>query len=146
MFPFLKYNIYINISIDDVFVACTTIHDIPSEDLQEIGLELGLESQNTSSRRPHLKKHAQSPVDCETPNTPLATAGLVSIDIKKTVNVRDSGFIDDEELQSSKENELPTYRLQHNGKQNETISVDTTASNDLLTRKLRSKTKIYINF
>ncbi|CAF3676010.1 unnamed protein product [Rotaria socialis] len=128
---------------DDIFVASTTNYDVPFEDLQEIGLEMGYDSQNTTARRHQSKKLAQSPADLDTPNTPLAIAGLVSIDIKKTVNVRDSGFVDDEDVQTSKDNELLSLRQtnNNNNKQHETVSEETVPSNDLMSRKSKKSIK-----
>ncbi|CAF4046176.1 unnamed protein product [Rotaria magnacalcarata] len=128
---------------DDIFVASTTNYDISFEDLQEIGLEMGYDSQNTTARRHQSKKRSQSPADLDTPKTPLATTGLVSVDIKKTVTVRDSGFVEDEDVQTSKDNELPSLRQtnNNNNKQHETVSEETVPSNDLMSRKSKKSIK-----
>jgi hypothetical protein len=124
--------------IDDIFIASTNATDIPVTDLQEITLEIVNDPQQPASRRNHLKHIIQSPIDRDTPNAQATTTGPLTIDVKKSVNVRDSGFLDDEDVQSGRDSELASSRPLNN-KQNETISEDAHTSNDILNRKLKSK-------
>ena len=134
--------------LDDIFVASTSVTDIPSTDLQEINLEILNDSQHSLSRRNHLKRIFQSPVDYDTPTTQILDTGPLIVDVKKTVNVRDSGFLDDEDGLSGKDSELTPLRKtpsrpsnnNNNNKQNEPVAEDAPTSNDLLSRKLKSKT------
>ncbi|CAF3610220.1 unnamed protein product [Rotaria sordida] len=129
---------------DDKFIASTNTHDISSEELQEISREIGYDHQHVTPRRIQFKKVVQSSIDRETSSTQLLTPGLVSVDIKKTVNVRDSGFLDDDDGLSSKDNELPSTRQtnNNNNKQNEIICDDASAPYDLLiNRKIKKSLK-----
>ncbi|CAF1230696.1 unnamed protein product [Rotaria sp. Silwood1] len=126
---------------DDIFIAATATNDISSEELQEINLEIGNDSQQATSRRIQFKKVVQSPIDRDSSNTQLLTPGLVSVDIKKTINVRDSGFLDDEDGLSSKDNDFPSFRQTNNNKQNEINSQDAPTPYDLINRKLKKVLK-----
>lgn len=128
--------------LDDVFVASTSVNDPTATDLQEINIEMLNESQHPASRstggaRNILKPSAQSPADRDTPNT----GGPMHIDLKKVGNVRDSGFLDDEDGMSSRGSELTTSRKTPSKpvKQYETVSEDAPTPNDLVSRKLKSK-------
>ena len=128
--------------IDDIFIASTNVNDIPIADLQEITLEMVNDPQQPISRRNQLKQIIPSPIDRDTPHTQLTTTGPITVDVKRTVNVRDSGFLDDEEGQSGRDSELASIRQTHN-KQNEIVSDDVPTSNDLLSRKIKSKKKLF---
>ena len=126
---------------DDIFIASTSVHDIPSADLHDITVEMVNDPQQMASRRNHLKQIIQSPIDHDTPNTQATSTGPISIDVKKTGNVRDSGFLDDEDGQSGRDSELPSTR-QINTKSNEIVNAEEPpTSNDLFNRKIKS-TKI----
>jgi hypothetical protein len=133
--------------IDDVFIGSSNINDIPFTDLQEINLQILNDAQHTPSRRNPLKRIVQSPVDRETPNTQITTTGPMIVDVKKTVNVRDSGFLDDEDGLSGRDSELASLRKTpsrpSNSKQNETVFEEVTTPNDLISRKLKSKKQIF---
>jgi hypothetical protein len=60
--------------------------------------------------------------------------------VKKTVNIRDSGFLDDEDGFSGRDSELPSSRAVNN-KQNDPVSEEVPTPNDLINRKLKSKPK-----
>jgi hypothetical protein len=77
----------------------------------------------------------QSPIDHD---TSITQTGPMIIDIKKTANIRDSGFLDDEDGVSSRASALTTSRVINN-KQNEMVSEDAPTPNDLISRKLKSK-------
>lgn len=100
------------------------------------------DSQHPTSRstavRNVLKPSIPSPPDRDTPNT---TTGPMHIDLKKVGNVRDSGFLDDEDGMSSRGSELTTSRKTPSKpvKQYETVSEDAPTPNDLISRKLKSK-------
>ncbi|CAF2603494.1 unnamed protein product [Rotaria sp. Silwood2] len=126
---------------DEIFIASTHTNEISSEELQEISLETSSDYQPATSRRIQFKKVVQSPIDRDSSNTQLPTTGLVSVDIRKTVNVRDSGFLDDEDGLSSKDNELPSSRQTNNNKQNEIISENASTPYDLINRKLKKTLK-----
>jgi hypothetical protein len=107
-------------------------------------------SRNTGGNRNQLKQNLQSPPDRDTPNT---QTGTITVDLKKMVNVRDSGFLDDEDGLSGRDSELTTSRKtpsrpsnNNNNKQYETVSEDAPTPNDLIGRKLKSKiVNFYIN-
>jgi hypothetical protein len=96
--------------------------------------------QQPASRRNQLKQIIPSPIDRDTPHTQLTTTGPITVDVKRTINVRDSGFLDDEEGQSGRDSGLASTRQTHN-KQTEIVSDDVPTSNDPLSRKIRSKKK-----
>jgi hypothetical protein len=78
----------------------------------------------------------QSPIDHD---TSITQTGPMIIDIKKTANIRDSGFLDDEDGLSGGDSELATSRVVQS-KRNESVSEDAPTPSDLMSRKLRSKT------
>lgn len=99
-------------------------------------------SRNTGPIRNAIKGSLQSPPDRDTPNT---QAGTITVDVKKTTSVRDSGFLDDEDGLSGRDSELTTSRKtpsrpsNNNNKQYETVSEDAPTPNDLIGRRMRSK-------
>ncbi len=101
-------------------------------------------SRNIGANKNQLKQNLQSPPDHDTPNT---QTGTITVDLKKMVNVRDSGFLDDEDGLSGRDSELTTSRKtpsrpsnnNNNNKQYETVSEDAPTPNDLIGRKLKSK-------
>lgn len=117
------------------------MNDLSPTDLQEINIEMLNDSQHPTSRttaaRNVLKPSVQSPPDRDTPNT----NGAMQIDLKKVGNVRDSGFLDDEDGMSSRGSELTTSRKTPSKavKQYEPVSEDAPTPNDLISRKLKSK-------
>jgi len=102
------------------------------------------DSQLLTPRRSQLKQTVQSPGDRNTPNTHITAKAPITIDIKKTINIRDSGFLDDEGL-SGRDSELPSSRAINN-KQNEMVSENAPTPNDLISRKLKSNKKQHRNF
>ncbi len=127
--------------IDEIFIASTNFSDIPSTDLHEISVEVLNDAQHTPSRRSLMK---QSPVDQDSPNTHVVPTGPMIIDIKKTVNIRDSGFLDDEDGLSGGDSELVTSRGIQN-KHNESVPDEAPTSTDLINRKLKSiKEKFFV--
>ena len=124
------------VELDDIFVASTNFNEIPSTDLHDISIEILNESQHSPSRRSQLK---QSPIDHDASSTHVASTGPMTIDIKKTVNIRDSGFLDDEDGLSGGDSELATSRVVRS-KRNESVSEDAPTPSDLMNRKLKSKT------
>ncbi len=136
-----------NYHIDDVFVASTNIADISHTDLQEINIEMFNDAQRSTSRnasvnRNQLKQNLQPLPDRDTPNP---QTGAVSVDLKKMLNVRDSGFLDDEDGLSGRDSELTTSRktpsrlVNNNTKQYEAVSEDAPTPNDLVARRQKSK-------
>ena len=132
---------------DDVFVASTQVTDLSPADLQEINIEMLNDTQPSTSRnagliRNQLKQNLVSPPDRDTPNT---QTGGMSVDLKKMAGVRDSGFLDDEDGLSGRDSELTTSRKTPsrpvNNKQYETVSEDAPTPNDLIGRRLKSKSK-----
>lgn len=134
--------------LDDVFVASTNVTDISPTDLQEINIEMLNETQPSTSRnagpiRNQLKPRLQSPPDRDTPN---AHTGAITVDMKKMANVRDSGFLDDEDGLSGRDSELTTSRKtpsrpsNNTHRQYETVSEDAPTPNDLIGRRMKSKT------
>jgi hypothetical protein len=97
------------------------------------------DSQLITPRRSQLKQTVQSPGDRNTPNTHIPAKAPITVDIKKTINIRDSGFLDDEGL-SGRDSELPSSRAINN-KQNEMVSENAPTPNDLISRKLKSNKK-----
>lgn len=69
----------------------------------------------------------------------LSTA-QISIDVKKSVNIRDSGFLDDEDGQSGRDGEHIASQGTQN-KPTEPVSEDTPTPTDLISRRLKSKMK-----
>jgi hypothetical protein len=140
--------------LDDVFVASTSVSDLPPTDLQEINIEMLNESHSTSRGpvpdRSPMKFSDQSPPDHDTPNarTGAAAAGVMHLDFKKMASVRDSGFLDDEDGLSSRGSELTTSRKTPSKpwnistKQTETVSEDTPTPNDLIGRRLKSENDV----
>ncbi|CAF1528528.1 unnamed protein product [Rotaria magnacalcarata] len=148
---------------DDVFVASTSIADPSQTDLQEINIEMLNDTQNSTSRnvglgKNQLKQNVQIPTDRDTPNT---QTGAINVDLKKMINVRDSGFLDDEDGFSGRDSVLTTSRKtpsrptnnnnnnnnnninnnnNNNNKQNEQASEDAPTPNDLIGRKLKKTT------
>ena len=88
-----------------------------------------------------MKQTNPFPVDGGTPSTQIPP---ISVDVKKNANVRDSGFLDDEDLLSGRDSELATSRILQN-KLNETAPEDTSTPTDLINRKIKS-TRKKINF
>jgi hypothetical protein len=125
--------VFFVVDLDDIFVASTNFGEIPSTDLHEISVEILNDSQHSPSRRSQLK---QSPIDHD---TSITQTGPMIIDIKKTANIRDSGFLDDEDGLSGGDSELATSRVVQS-KRNESVSEDAPTPSDLMSRKLRSKT------
>lgn len=132
----IKHSFYFSIQ-DEIFIASTGTNDIPSTDLQEITLEIVNDPQQSPSRRSQIKQLLHSPIDRDTPNTQIPSTGPITVDVKKTVNIRDSGFLDDEDGQSGRDSQLTTTRAL-NLKQNETVSEDAPTSTDLISKKLKS--------
>jgi hypothetical protein len=141
--------ILLNNHIDDVFVASTNVADPSPTDLQEINIEMLNDTQHSTSRntgvisRNHVKQNLQSSPDRDTPSTQI---GPITVDLKRMVNVRDSGFLDDEDGLSGRDSELTTSRKtpsrpanNNNNKQYETVSEDAPTPNDLIGRKLKSR-------
>ncbi|CAF0720598.1 unnamed protein product [Rotaria sp. Silwood1] len=137
---------------DDIFVASTNIADIAPTDLQEINIEMLNDTQHSTSRntvfgRNQLKQTLQIPSDGDTSN---AQTGPLTVDLKKMLNVRDSGFLDDEDGLSGRESVLTTSRKtpsrptnninNNNNKQYEVASEDAPTPNDLIGRKLKKST------
>ncbi len=58
--------------------------------------------------------------------------------MKKTVHIRDSGFLDDEDGISGRDSGLASTRVGNN-KQNEPVSEDAPTPTDLISRKLKSR-------
>ena len=125
--------------------------DISPTDLQEINIEMLNETQPSTSRnagpiRNHLKPSLQSPPDRDTPNT---QPGTISVDMKKMTNVRDSGFLDDEDGLSGRDSELTTSRKtpsrpsNNANRQYETVSEDAPTPNDLIGRRMKSKSMTF---
>jgi hypothetical protein len=119
------------------------VNDLSPTDLQDINLEMTSEpptSRNTGFIRNQIKQNVQSPPDRDTPNNQTGTSGG---DLKKMAQVRDSGFLDDEDGLSGRDSELTTSRKTpsrpSNNKQYETASEDAPTPNDLIARKLKSK-------
>lgn len=138
--------------LDDIFVASSNVTDLLPTDLQEINIEMHNDTQLSTSRnagliRNQLKQNLRSTPDRDTPN---AQSGAITVDLKKMANVRDSGFLDDEDGLSGRDSELTTSRKtpsrpsNNNNKQYETVSEDAPTPNDLMGRKLKSK-KIYFD-
>lgn len=134
---FIFFNNINYLYLDEIFIASTTTNDIPPTDLQEISLEIVNDPQQPSSRRSQIKQLLHSPVDRDTPNTQIAPTAPITIDVKKAVNIRDSGFLDDEDGLSGRDSELTATRGL-NTKQNELASEDAPTSTDLISRKLKS--------
>jgi len=137
---------FFNDYLDDIFIASTNLTDLSPTDLQEINIEMFNDTQFSTSRnigtnKNQLKQNLPSPPDHDTPNT---QTGTITVDLKKMVNVRDSGFLDDEDGLSGRDSELTTSRKtpsrpSNNNKQYETVSEDAPTPNDLMGRKLKSK-------
>ncbi len=106
-------------------------------DLHEISVEILNDSQHSPSRRSQVK---QSSIDHDTPSTQIVPTGPMIIDIKRTVNIRDSGFLDDEDGLSGGDSELITSRTIQN-KRNESVSEDVPTPADLMNRKLKSNSR-----
>lgn len=70
----------------------------------------------------------------------MLSTGQISVDVKKGVNIRDSGFLDDEDGASGRESEFPSSRGAVQ-KPNEPVSEDTPTPTDLIGRKLKSETE-----
>ena len=70
----------------------------------------------------------------------MLSTGQISVDVKKGVNIRDSGFLDDEDGGSGRDSEFPSSRGAPH-KPNEPVSEDTPTPTDLISRKLKSKIK-----
>ncbi|CAF0925446.1 unnamed protein product [Rotaria sordida] len=131
---------------DDVFVASTNITDLTSTDLQEINIEMLNDTQHSTSRntgfgRNQLKQNVQIPSDGDISNT---QTGPLTVDLKKMLTVRDSGFLDDEDGLSGRDSVLTTSRKTPSrptnnttNKQYEAASEDTPTPNDLIGRKLK---------
>ncbi|CAF4237836.1 unnamed protein product, partial [Rotaria magnacalcarata] len=89
---------------------------------------------------------------------PNTQTGAINVDLKKMINVRDSGFLDDEDGFSGRDSVLTTSRKtpsrptnnnnnnnnntinnnnNNNNKQNEQASEDAPTPNDLIGRKLK---------
>ncbi|CAF1379816.1 unnamed protein product, partial [Adineta steineri] len=127
---------------DDVFVASTNVADLSLTDLREISIEMLNDPQRSTSRNTgvnkyQFKQNIQPVPDRDTPNVPTVA---ITNDPKKVVNVRDSGFLDDEDGLSGRDSELTTSRktprpVNNNNKQNETISQDPPTPSDLLGRR-----------
>lgn len=112
------------------------------------------DTQNSTSRngamgKNQLKQNLQTSTDRDTPNT---QNGAINTDGKKTINVRDSGFLDDEDGLSGRDSVLTTSRktpsrpINNNnaaGKQYELASEDAPTPNDLMARKLKSKKSFF---
>lgn len=140
---------------EDVFVAATNLSDPTQTDLQEINIEILNETHNSTSRGSIMPRNAakgsvQSPADRDTPTTqPGLALGSLPIDLKKIGSVRDSGFLDDEDALSSRGSELTTSRktpskhLNGANKAYETVSEDAPTPSDLISRKMKSKTRAH---
>jgi len=146
-FNFLLLIINCNDHLDDIFIASTNVTELLPTDLQEINIEMLNDAQlapsrNTGNTRNQLKQNLPSPPD---PDTPNAQTGANTVDFKKMANVRDSGFLDDEDGLSGRDSELTTSRKtpsrpsNTNNKQYETVSEDAPTPNDLIGRKPKSK-------
>jgi hypothetical protein len=157
IFSYFYFQINSHSYTDDVFVASTNVTDLSPTDLQEINIEMFNDAQHSTSRntgvsRNHVKQNMHSPADRDTPNT---QTGPISIDSKRIVNVRDSGFLDDEDGLSGRDSELTTSRKtpsrplnnnnNNNNKQYETVSEDAPTPNDLIGRKLKSKRNLHFS-
>jgi hypothetical protein len=109
------------------------------------------DTQHSTSRntgiisRNNVKQNLQSSPDHDTPNNQI---GPITVELKKVVSVRDSGFLDDEDGLSGRDSELTTSHKapsrstnnnNNNSKQYETVSEDAPTPNDLIGRKLKSK-------
>lgn len=137
-------------------MATTSVTEPSSTDLQEINIEMLNDSHHSTSRnaavgRNQLKQSIQIPADRDTPNT---QTGTITVDLKKMMNVRDSGFLDDEDGLSGRDSELTTSRKtpsrpvntiinnnNSNNKQYDVASEDAPTPNDLIGRKSKSKRK-----
>jgi len=73
--------------------------------------------------------------DRDTPSTQPTAPIPISVDVKKTVNIRDSGFLDDEEMLSVRDGEAMQVKV------NEAISEHTATPTDQVNRKIRSISK-----
>lgn len=82
----------------------------------------------------------QGPTEHEHSGTMMLSTGQISVDVKRGGNIRDSGFLDDEDGVSGRESEFPSSRGAVN-KPNEPASEDTPTPTDLIGRKLKSKIK-----
>ncbi|CAF2882352.1 unnamed protein product [Rotaria sp. Silwood2] len=135
---------------DDIFVASANITDLSPTDLQEINIEMLNDTQHSTSRntvvgRNQLKQNLQIPFDSDTSNT---QTGSITVDFKKMLNVRDSGFLDDEDGFSGRDSVLTTSRKtpsrptnnNNNNKQYEVASEDAPTPNDLIARRLKKPT------
>ena len=123
--------------------------DLSLTDLREISVEMLNDPQRSTSRnagvsRNQFKQNLQPLPDRDTPNTQI---GAPTNDSKKTVNVRDSGFLDDEDGLSGRDSELTTSRKTPSrpiNKQHEVISEDASTPSDLIGRRQKSKESLHI--
>ncbi|UJR26315.1 hypothetical protein I4U23_007653 [Adineta vaga] len=133
---------------DDVFVASTNVIELSLTDLREISVEMLNDPQRSTSRnasvnRNQFKQNLQPLPDRDTPNTQI---GATATDGKKIVNVRDSGFLDDEDGLSGRDSELTTSRktpsrpTNNTMKQYEPVSEDAPTPSDLIGRKQKKTT------
>ena len=101
-------------------------------------------SRNTGVGKTQYKNNLQNSPDRDTPNN---QTGTITVDFKKMANVRDSGFLDDEDGLSGRDSELTSSRKTPSrpsniNKQYEVVSEDAPTPNDLIGRKLKSKNLI----
>lgn len=121
-----------------MFIASINAGDIPWADLQDITVEIFHDPQHATSRRSQLKPIVHIPTDPPTSPAQMLSTGQISVDVKRTVNIRDSGFLDDEDGQSGRDGELMASRGTQI-KQTEPVSEDTPTPTDLINRKMKSK-------
>lgn len=120
---------------DEIFIASINTTDISVNDLQEINLEILNDPQHSVSRRNYMKQTLVSIEDRDTPSTQMAAPMPISVDVKKTANIRDSGFLDDEDMLSSRNSEAIQAKV------NETVSEHTVTPTDLINRKIKKALK-----
>lgn len=131
--------------LEDIFIASTTLHEISSADLEDLNNQILTDPQLSSSRRHLAKPTFPSPVT--DPETPVTSTVSISVDVKKSINIRDSGFLEDEENSSGKGSEVNSSH-KPNGRTGqtkvlETSSEDVSSSNELFTRKVKSETQLF---
>ena len=134
--------------LEDMFIASTSIHEISSTDLEELNNQILSDPQHSPSRRHPIKTIFPSPVT--DPETPVTSTVSISVDVKKTINIRDSGFLEDEENSSGKGSEVnSSQKITGRAAQSkvvETSSEDVSSSNELFNRKMKSKSFDFPSF